>query len=165
MTFFSIFTSCESFFAKSGPNAPAVDLRNAWPIERRCQLRSLNKSLGCQSISEQDGDQTKHATQTLRSAAEAGLRLAVRDHITNAREKSKSDTPAMLSDHWRSVCHCRSRHRRSNPAGEGNRRLELRIYHLPTLLLPKKRPDLVEDEGGGGFCICEAVGARDWRIE
>jgi hypothetical protein len=24
---------------------------------------------------------------------------------------------------------------------------------------------LVVDDGGGGFSICEAVGARDWRIE
>ena len=24
---------------------------------------------------------------------------------------------------------------------------------------------LVEEDGGGGFWICEAVGARDWRIE
>jgi hypothetical protein len=31
MTFFSIFTSCESFLARSGPKAPAVDLRKAWP--------------------------------------------------------------------------------------------------------------------------------------
>ena len=37
--------------------------------------------------------------------------------------------------------------------------------HLPTLALPKNRPDLVEDAGGGGFWICEAVGARDWRME
>ncbi len=35
----------------------------------------------------------------------------------------------------------------------------------PTLLLPKKRPDFVDDDGGGGFWICEAVGARDWRME
>lgn len=35
----------------------------------------------------------------------------------------------------------------------------------PTLLLPKKRPDFVEEAGGGGFWICEAVGARDWRME
>jgi hypothetical protein len=33
------------------------------------------------------------------------------------------------------------------------------------LLLPKNLPALVEDDGGGGFWICEAVGARDWRIE
>lgn len=33
------------------------------------------------------------------------------------------------------------------------------------LLLPKKRPCFVEDDGGGGFWICDAVGARDWRIE
>lgn len=37
--------------------------------------------------------------------------------------------------------------------------------HLPTLLLPKKRPDFVDDVGGGGFWIWEAVGARDWRME
>ena len=37
--------------------------------------------------------------------------------------------------------------------------------HLPRLALPKKRPDLVEEDGGGGFWICDAVGARDWRIE
>ena len=33
------------------------------------------------------------------------------------------------------------------------------------LLFPKRRPDLVDEEGGGGFWICDAVGARDWRIE
>lgn len=36
---------------------------------------------------------------------------------------------------------------------------------VPMLALPKIRPPLVEDEGGGGFWICEAVGARDWRME
>ena len=35
----------------------------------------------------------------------------------------------------------------------------------PTLALPKKRPDLVDEAGGGGFWIWEAVGARDWRME
>ena len=35
----------------------------------------------------------------------------------------------------------------------------------PMLLPPKKRLPLVEEDGGGGFCICDAVGARDWRIE
>jgi hypothetical protein len=24
---------------------------------------------------------------------------------------------------------------------------------------------LVDEDGGGGFWICDAVGARDWRIE
>lgn len=33
------------------------------------------------------------------------------------------------------------------------------------LLLPKNLPALVEDDGGGGVWICEAVGARDWRME
>ena len=42
---------------------------------------------------------------------------------------------------------------------------EINGDYSPTLAFPKKRPDLVEDDGGGGFCICEAVGARDWRIE
>jgi hypothetical protein len=31
ITFFSIFTSCESFFARSGPNAPADLWRKVWP--------------------------------------------------------------------------------------------------------------------------------------
>jgi hypothetical protein len=31
--------------------------------------------------------------------------------------------------------------------------------------LPKNRPALVDEDGGGGFWICDAVGARDWRIE
>ena len=31
ITFFSIFTNCESFFARSGPKAPAVDRRNVCP--------------------------------------------------------------------------------------------------------------------------------------
>ena len=39
------------------------------------------------------------------------------------------------------------------------------VTHSPKLDLPKKRPDLVEEEGGGGFWICDAVGARDWRME
>ena len=30
---------------------------------------------------------------------------------------------------------------------------------------PKNRPDFVDEGGGGGFCICDAVGARDWRME
>jgi hypothetical protein len=33
------------------------------------------------------------------------------------------------------------------------------------LPLPKKRPCLVEEGGGGGLCNCDAVGARDWRME
>lgn len=37
--------------------------------------------------------------------------------------------------------------------------------HSLRLLLPKKRPDLVLDGGGGGFSNCEAVGAREVRIE
>lgn len=37
--------------------------------------------------------------------------------------------------------------------------------YSPTLVLPKKRPDFVDEDGGGGFWICEAVGARDWRME
>jgi hypothetical protein len=30
---------------------------------------------------------------------------------------------------------------------------------------PNRRPDLVDEGGGGGFCSSEAVGARDERIE
>ena len=33
------------------------------------------------------------------------------------------------------------------------------------MVLPNSLPDLVEEDGGGGVSICEAVGARDWRIE
>ena len=40
-----------------------------------------------------------------------------------------------------------------------------RSSNSPKLLLPKKRLVLVEEVGGGGFWICEAVGARDWRME
>ena len=36
---------------------------------------------------------------------------------------------------------------------------------IPILPLPKSLPALVEDDCGGGFSICDAVGARDWRIE
>jgi len=36
---------------------------------------------------------------------------------------------------------------------------------LPMLALPKMRLPLVDEDGGGGFWICEAVGARDWRME
>jgi len=36
---------------------------------------------------------------------------------------------------------------------------------IPMLVLPKNLPLLVVAEGGGGFWICEAVGARDWRME
>lgn len=37
--------------------------------------------------------------------------------------------------------------------------------HIPMLALPNSLPALVEEEGGGGFWICDAVGARDWRME
>ena len=33
------------------------------------------------------------------------------------------------------------------------------------LARPNRRPPLVDEDGGGGFWICEAVGARDWRME
>ena len=36
--------------------------------------------------------------------------------------------------------------------------------NLPRELLPNRR-FLVEEVCGGGFSICEAVGARDWRME
>jgi hypothetical protein len=36
---------------------------------------------------------------------------------------------------------------------------------LPRFVFPKRRPDLVDDCGGGGVCSSEAVGARDERIE
>lgn len=36
---------------------------------------------------------------------------------------------------------------------------------LPSGFLPNNRPALVEETCGGGFSICDAVGARDWRIE
>ena len=38
------------------------------------------------------------------------------------------------------------------------------VYDLPKLALPKKRFALVDEGGGGGFWICDAVGARDWRM-
>jgi hypothetical protein len=37
--------------------------------------------------------------------------------------------------------------------------------NVPMFALPKKRPALVDEDGGGGFWICDAVGARDWRME
>lgn len=41
ITFFSIFTSCDSFLARSGPKAPGcTDLRKVWPagtVSRRCK--------------------------------------------------------------------------------------------------------------------------------
>ena len=33
------------------------------------------------------------------------------------------------------------------------------------LALPNSLLALVEDDGGGGFWICDAVGALDWRME
>jgi len=33
------------------------------------------------------------------------------------------------------------------------------------LARPKSLLALVEEDGGGGVWICDAVGARDWRIE
>lgn len=52
-----------------------------------------------------------------------------------------------------------------NANAVGARGLKGRAGYLPRLLLPKKRPALVDEAGGGGFCSCDAVGARDWRIE
>lgn len=44
MTFFSIFTSCESFFARSGPNAPADLWRKVWPEELAISVLDLAAS-------------------------------------------------------------------------------------------------------------------------
>ena len=82
ITFFSILTSWVSFFARSGPNAPAALLRKLWP----------------------------------------GIRLAL---LTR----------------------------------------EVIWAALPKLPRPKSLPCFVEEDGGGGVSIWEAVGARDWRIE
>jgi hypothetical protein len=40
ITFFSIFTSWESFFARSGPNWPAVWRRRAWPNPMHISIRN-----------------------------------------------------------------------------------------------------------------------------
>ena len=39
------------------------------------------------------------------------------------------------------------------------------VLNVPMLPRPKRRPPLVEEDGGGGVSICDAVGARDWRME
>ena len=44
ITFFSIFTSCESFFARSGPNAPADLWRKVWPEELTISILDLATS-------------------------------------------------------------------------------------------------------------------------
>jgi hypothetical protein len=47
ITFFSILTNCESFFARSGPKAPADLWRKVWP-ESSCQQWShIALILGC----------------------------------------------------------------------------------------------------------------------
>jgi hypothetical protein len=38
------------------------------------------------------------------------------------------------------------------------------LHDVPMLAFPKKRPLFVDDDGGGGFWICDAVGARDERM-
>jgi hypothetical protein len=38
------------------------------------------------------------------------------------------------------------------------------LHDVPMLAFPKKRPLFVEDDGGGGFWICDAVGAREERM-
>lgn len=38
-------------------------------------------------------------------------------------------------------------------------------YDLPKFPRPNSLPAFVEDDGGGGVSSCDAVGARDWRIE
>jgi hypothetical protein len=38
------------------------------------------------------------------------------------------------------------------------------LHDVPILAFPKKRPLFVEDDGGGGFWICDAVGAREERM-
>jgi hypothetical protein len=45
MTFFSIFTSCESFLAKSGPKAPAADLRKACPERLVMSVRARRQMI------------------------------------------------------------------------------------------------------------------------
>jgi hypothetical protein len=38
------------------------------------------------------------------------------------------------------------------------------LHDVPMLAFPKKRPLFVEDDGGGGLWICDAVGAREERM-
>lgn len=40
-----------------------------------------------------------------------------------------------------------------------------KLSHALRLPLPNNLFALVEEDGGGGFWICDAVGARDWRME
>lgn len=111
MTFFSILTSWDSFFDRSGPKAPAAFLRNAWP------RRAISISIGLLN---------KVAILI------ACPRKVIRRGIAKRTAKLFVNSNQLDS---------------------------------PKLLRPNKRPDFVLDGGGGGFSICEAVGARDWRIE
>ena len=40
-----------------------------------------------------------------------------------------------------------------------------RFNAILRLLRPNRRPPFVDEDGGGGFWICDAVGARELRME
>lgn len=58
-----------------------------------------------------------------------------------------------------------SAHQRGNESQMFLWHEEHRGKDSPTPPFPKNRPDFVEEDGGGGFWICEAVGARLCRME
>ena len=65
------------------------------------------------------------------------------------------------------AAHMRGHRKQTEHRGTSRKRqhsAELRLRDVPMLALPKKRPLLVDDDGGGGFWICDAVGARDERM-
>lgn len=58
-------------------------------------------------------------------------------------------------EHPRELSNCRSR----------SQKYGISQSHSPIPPFPSHLPVLVVDSGGGGLSTCEAVGARDWRME
>lgn len=80
ITFFSIFTNCESFFARSGPNAPADLWRKVWP--RRLVVSAL--SLAPRGVG------VEHTNVGLAKEAAALRRRGWRGRVLNLRRLQES---------------------------------------------------------------------------
>ena len=74
MTFFSIFTSCESFLARSGPKAPAADLRKACPERSVMSVRARKQMIfnALASVECLGSDKVRHGHDCLRGLSLGG---------------------------------------------------------------------------------------------
>ena len=134
MTFFSIFTSCASFFARSGPNAPAVDLRNAWPTPQgRAKVSLRPRNISSTRIVRRGSSSEKQLSSCLGKIMQNDERQRLKSTIPCRNRKAKEarrfkTSEPSLAERWPANRRIAGSQDRSRAAGwhtrEGQRRLE-----------------------------------------